>query len=196
VRAALHLLDPRWLAIAAGLTVINLVLFGLYDLVALARTSVPPAARWRLGTLAFAWSNFLTLGLWRGRDPHLALCAVQPRSRGAARRRHRHDDLLRDGARAVLVCVAVFPPLAAFAAAAVLLAIVAYLLGSLEKAEVVPGWLKRGGGGWRALLAVALADWILAALVFAAALQACRADLPFRDALRASSTGRRSGSCR
>jgi phosphatidylglycerol lysyltransferase len=194
VRTALHLLDPRWLGIAAGITAINLVLFGLYDLVALARTSVPPAARWRFGTLAFAWSNFLTLGPLAGPAIRIWLYAPYNLEAGALRGAVIATMIsFATALGAVLVCVAVLPPLPAFAAAAVLLAIVAHLLGALEKAGIVPGWLKRGGGGWRALLAVALADWILAALAFAAVLNACRADILFGDALQGFFNGQAVG---
>src|SRR2546426_716459 len=62
VRHALHTLSGRWLLVAASLTVLNLALLGCYDLVTLEGSPVPRPARWGLGTLAFAWSNFLTLG--------------------------------------------------------------------------------------------------------------------------------------
>src|SRR6185295_18406467 len=62
VRESLHNLSAPWLLVASALTVLNLGLLGFYDLVTLQGSPVPPSARWGLGTLAFTWSNFLTLG--------------------------------------------------------------------------------------------------------------------------------------
>src|SRR5213593_2917885 len=62
VGRALHSLSSTWLLVAAGCTLLNLALLGCYDLVTLRGSPVPRVARWGLGSLAFAWSNFLTLG--------------------------------------------------------------------------------------------------------------------------------------
>jgi phosphatidylglycerol lysyltransferase len=62
VRAALRALDIRWIAAAAAITVLNVVVMGLYDVVAFRQTRSPARQRWRYGAVAFAWSNFLTLG--------------------------------------------------------------------------------------------------------------------------------------
>ncbi len=62
VRTALRALDDRWLAAAAALTALNVVVMGLYDVVAFRHTRSPALQRWRYGAVAFAWSNFLTLG--------------------------------------------------------------------------------------------------------------------------------------
>src|SRR2546428_2028766 len=62
VRHALHSLSGSWLLVASAFTVLNLALLGCYDLVTLEGSPAPRTARWGLGTLAFAWSNFLTLG--------------------------------------------------------------------------------------------------------------------------------------
>src|SRR5262247_2720909 len=62
VQRALHSLSGGWLLAAAGLTALNLGLMGFYDLITLQGSPVPRPARWGLGTLAFTWSNFLTLG--------------------------------------------------------------------------------------------------------------------------------------
>ncbi len=76
VRAAFHALDLRWMAGAAVLTAINVAVMGLYDVVAFRHTRTSALQRWRFGAVAFAWSNFLTLGpvagptirLWLYRD--------------------------------------------------------------------------------------------------------------------------------
>src|SRR3954453_350275 len=61
-RLALRALDPRWLTIAALLTVANIAVMGLYDVVAFSHTRSSASERWRFGAVAFAWSNFLSLG--------------------------------------------------------------------------------------------------------------------------------------
>ncbi len=62
VRAALRLLDSSWLALAAMATAANIAVMGLYDVLAFAHTRSKWSERWRYGAVAFAWSNFLTLG--------------------------------------------------------------------------------------------------------------------------------------
>jgi phosphatidylglycerol lysyltransferase len=62
VRAAMRALDTRWIWAAVAFTALNVAVMGLYDVVAFRRTRSPAAARWRYGAVAFAWSNFLTLG--------------------------------------------------------------------------------------------------------------------------------------
>src|SRR3954467_787753 len=76
VRAMLRSLDGRWLAAAAALTIANVAIMGLYDVLAFRETRTPALQRWRFGAVAFCWSNFLTLGplagpairLWLYRD--------------------------------------------------------------------------------------------------------------------------------
>ncbi len=62
VRAALQSLDSSWLALAAIATAANIAVMGLYDVLAFAHTRSRWCERWRYGAVAFAWSNFLTLG--------------------------------------------------------------------------------------------------------------------------------------
>src|SRR5206468_10604274 len=52
----------RWLGIAAGLSVANIGIMGLYDVIAFRKTRTTIVERWRYGAVSFAWSNFLTLG--------------------------------------------------------------------------------------------------------------------------------------
>src|SRR4051812_17052089 len=61
-RLALRMLDRRWLTIAGIATVANIAVMGLYDVIAFQHTRSRWAERWRFGAVAFAWSNFLTLG--------------------------------------------------------------------------------------------------------------------------------------
>ncbi len=62
VRLAMHSLDARWLIAAGALTGANIAVMGLYDVFAFRHTRTRPIERWRYGAVAFAWSNFLTLG--------------------------------------------------------------------------------------------------------------------------------------
>lgn len=61
-RTALRALDARWLVIAALATLANVTAMGLYDVIAFRHTRTRWTERWRYGAVAFAWSNFLTLG--------------------------------------------------------------------------------------------------------------------------------------
>ncbi len=62
VRRALRDQGLWWLILAALVTVANLAIMGLYDVICLRGTRIRARDRWWTGTLAFAWSNFLTLG--------------------------------------------------------------------------------------------------------------------------------------
>jgi len=62
VREVLRSLDPRPLALAALVTVLNIAIMGFYDVMAFAETRTRAVQRWKFGAVAFCWSNFLTLG--------------------------------------------------------------------------------------------------------------------------------------
>jgi phosphatidylglycerol lysyltransferase len=62
VRQALQDLDSSWLALAALATAANVAVMGLYDVLAFSHTRSRWSERWKYGAVAFAWSNFLTLG--------------------------------------------------------------------------------------------------------------------------------------
>jgi len=66
VRDALEALDARWVWAAGAFTALNVAVMGLYDVVAFSHTRSPTWQRWRYGAIAFAWSNFLTLGPMAG----------------------------------------------------------------------------------------------------------------------------------
>src|SRR6202158_2877242 len=61
-RAAMGGLDRSWLVVAAVATIANVAVMGLYDVIAFQHTRSRWSERWRFGAVAFAWSNFLTLG--------------------------------------------------------------------------------------------------------------------------------------
>jgi phosphatidylglycerol lysyltransferase len=62
VRAAMGRLDTFWIWPACAFTALNVAVMGLYDVIAFRQTRSPALDRWRYGAIAFAWSNFLTLG--------------------------------------------------------------------------------------------------------------------------------------
>jgi phosphatidylglycerol lysyltransferase len=66
VIARLHAMHAPWLALAAAITLGNIAVMGLYDVVAFSQTRTRASERWRYGAVAFAWSNFLTLGPFAG----------------------------------------------------------------------------------------------------------------------------------
>ena len=66
VVAALRVMDAAWLTAAGVITVLNIGVMGLYDVIAFDHTRTTAAERWRYGAVAFAWSNFLTLGPFAG----------------------------------------------------------------------------------------------------------------------------------
>jgi phosphatidylglycerol lysyltransferase len=62
----LHAMSAGWLIGAAAITLLNIGVMGLYDVVAFRQTRTRALERWRYGAVAFAWSNFLTLGPFAG----------------------------------------------------------------------------------------------------------------------------------
>ena len=62
VRATLRTLNAWWLLAAALITIANIAIMGLYDVLAFRHTRARASVRWRYGAVAFCWSNFLTLG--------------------------------------------------------------------------------------------------------------------------------------
>src|SRR5439155_13500730 len=66
IAAGLRTMSWAWLLIAAAVTVVNVGVMGLYDVVAFRQTRTRAMERWRYGAVAFAWSNFLTLSPFAG----------------------------------------------------------------------------------------------------------------------------------
>ena len=66
VLVALRATTPFWIGVAAVLTLLNIGVMGLYDVVAFRQTRASARERWWFGSVAFAWSNFLTLGPFAG----------------------------------------------------------------------------------------------------------------------------------
>lgn len=194
IRGALHGLHGRWLLVAAGLTLVNLALLGCYDLLTLRGTPVPPAARWGSGMLAFAWSNFFTLGPIAG--PAIRFWLYRPYEVSAAALRGAIVAGMVAFAAALgasLLAANLMPPALIAPFAAGLLLVAAGLLGRLERAERMPAWLKRGTKIWAALFMVALLDWFLAATVFIAVLRATGQPFAGPDAIRTFLAGQAVG---
>src|SRR5262249_16739972 len=66
IAAAMRTMSGAWLFLAAMVTVVNIGVMGLYDVVAFRHTRTRVSERWKYGAVAFAWSNFLTLGPFAG----------------------------------------------------------------------------------------------------------------------------------
>src|SRR5437868_4962825 len=75
-RTAFHGLAPSWIIAATLITIANIAVMGLYDVIAFRRTRTRWLERWRYGSVAFAWSNFLTLGPLAG--PAIRLWLYRP----------------------------------------------------------------------------------------------------------------------
>lgn len=184
VRAALRALDGRWLAAAAALTLANVAIMGVYDVIAFRRTRAGVLQRWRFGAVAFCWSNFLTLGPLAG--PAIRLWLY----RGAV------DELSELHGGIVSVALAFVCGLAGWSLAALAAASAGWpaplLAGASLLFVAVLAWVGRrvaqrfdrfsgdasGLASTLELAVVGWLDWLLAAAVFAACVQATGADVP------------------
>ena len=184
VRATLRTLDGRWLVVATALTLTNVAIMGLYDVLAFRKTRTRAAERWRFGAVAFCWSNFLTLGPLAG--PAIRLWLY----------RDAVDELSELHAGIVSVVLAFVSGLAGWtmaafvasrtnASAAVLaLAALALVLAMAWIARVVAQRFERFAGeaaGSARTVELALIgwiDWLLAMAVFVACMRATGADAP------------------
>ena len=194
IRSALHNLDPQWLVLAGALTLVNLALLGCYDLITLAGTPVPRRVRWGMGAVAFAWSNFFTLGPIAGPAVRFWLYRkyeMEPRVlRGAI---VAGMMAFAAGLGVTLVTSNLLPAAWILPASAALLVLLAVVLGRLEAAGRVPWWLRRGTTRWTALFLVALLDWALAAFVFVAVLKATSEPFEVLEVVRTFLSGQTVG---
>jgi len=185
VRHVLHSLSGPWLLVACALTLLNLALLGCYDLVTLEGSPVPRTARWSLGTLAFAWSNFLTLGPIAG--PAIRFWLYRPYGVDGAVLRGAIVANIAAFATTLTVCFlgswGLHPALAPIVAVTIL-GLLAVLLGRLGRNAGAPQWMRRGTGAWATLFGVALLDWILAAGVFVAVLLSTGQAADWRDIVK------------
>jgi phosphatidylglycerol lysyltransferase len=179
VRGLLRTTDAFVVALLVAATAANLALAGFYDVAALGERSLPPppAARWSVGVVAFAWSNFLTVGPLAG--PALRLWLYGPLGVSTARARRSLVSILAAFTTGLCLwcCVVTLPlplvlggPLERFVLAAALGAAAAFLA---TRVNVLWG---RETSGSRlktalALTAVGVLDWLLAWVVFQVAVR-------------------------
>jgi len=156
-------------------TGMNLALAGLYDVSALGKLQQPPrlSARWRVGVVTFAWSNFLTLGPLAG--PALRLWLYRPLGVAGKRSRSALSAILSAFTLGLVGwCAAVLAPLPEsippFAGrlflGALATLVTAWLLRTLPRLPVLPKSFREWEANSYFLAAVASLDWLLAWVVF------------------------------
>ncbi len=176
VRYALHRQNEFWLMLAAALTLANLAIMGLYDVVCLKDAPIGAKDRWWTGTLAFAWSNFLTIGPLAG--PAIRFWLYRPAGVSFG--------LLRQAILAIAVgfgvglilwlgIVSLPLPFAGTPVLVVRLALIllaAAVLGrvahKVQRWKYFPAWVRELRVHWTSLFLLGVLDWFLALLVFAA----------------------------
>jgi len=175
VRSIIHETDPDLILTLLAATCLNLIVFGLYDVAALGSTSRSPrpGARWSVGVVSFAWSNFLTVGPLAG--PALRLWLYKPLGVDSLRARSALAAILLAFSFVLLaLCGAVSLPLpltvdgpaARLVLAVPFVALAAVALAALRRLPIAPASLRRWDGSVIAMIAVATVDWTLAWLVF------------------------------
>jgi phosphatidylglycerol lysyltransferase len=174
VRDLLHATDAAVVALLVAATAASLALCGFYDVAALGSRGAPPPAarRWSVGVIAFAWSNFLTVGPLAG--PALRLWLYAPLGVSTARARRALVSILAAFATGLCIwCAATLLPLPAaagglaarFVMAAALSGIAAFSAARIDRlwgGEPAPGRRKTA----LALVAVGVFDWFFAWIVF------------------------------
>jgi len=187
VRGILRTLASGPLVIAALVTVLNIAIMGLYDVIAFAETRTRALQRWKFGAVAFCWSNFLTLGPLAGPAVRFWLY------------RRSVTDLSELHAGIVSVIIAFVSGLAGWTAAALIVPRIGggvpLLAGAALGLVVFAAWCGRAIAGRtdkfgsplegpRRTLEMALVgwlDWLLAAIVFIACLHATGRTAPLLD---------------
>jgi phosphatidylglycerol lysyltransferase len=182
VRRALHQADNSWMLPAALLTILNFAVMGIYDVICLRGSQVRARERWWIGTLSFAWSNFLTLGPLAG--PAVRFWLYRPF--GVSFNTLRQAILsiaVGFGSGLLLWIPFVLIPMPeagwiTFAIRAALVfnaAVIAGLLaGHIQRWNRFPSWVRELSVRWPALFMLGALDWMLAFLVFVAGLHAAR----------------------
>lgn len=177
-RADLRALDTGWILVALGLTVTNIAVMGLYDVVAFRRTRASWLARWRYGAVAFAWSNFLTLGPLAG--PAVRFWLYRPAVDDAA---ELHGGILSvtlafsSGLLGWILAI-IAAPLIHDGTTTLLLISVPLVYGVTAAARWAVGRWKRfaersdGSAHAMEMAAIGWLDWLLAGLAFSACVRA------------------------
>lgn len=194
VRTILRETEPGLLlALLAG-TFVNLAVAGFYDVIALGRRGRPPGAtaRWAVGVLSFAWSNFLTFGPLAG--PALRLWLLKPLGVGSTRALGAVTLIQAAffltllgwcGAISLPLPEALDVPVVRIAVAVPFLALVAAGLSLFRRLERLPDAVRAWEGNSWALAAVGGVDWFLAWIVFHLALNGFHGSVSAAISLRA-----------
>ena len=174
VRGLLRVTDTAVLALLLAGTAANLVLAGFYDVAALGGRTLPPSGtrRWSVGVIAFAWSNFLTVGPLAG--PALRLWLYAPMGVSIARARRALVTILAAFTTGLCVwCAAVLVPVPNILAGPAGRTTLAIALGAAvayAASRVKRLWGAEDPRARRTtamtLAAVGVADWLLAWMVF------------------------------
>ncbi len=180
VRLALRNQDLFFLTLAAGITLLNLAVMGLYDVVCLRSTKVRILERWWVGSLAFAWSNFLTLGPLAGPAIRFWLYRPSGVSFGALREAILSIAIGFGTGLTAWLSAALMPlpdwGVPGLVVRVVTALILAGLAGALsfrvQRWKRFPIWIRELKVNWPALFALGVFDWLLAFLVFSLVLRA------------------------
>jgi phosphatidylglycerol lysyltransferase len=174
VRGLLRVTDTAVLALLLAGTAANLVLAGFYDVAALGGRALPPQTtrRWSVGVIAFAWSNFLTVGPLAG--PALRLWLYTPMGISIARARRALVTILTAFTTGLCVwCAAVLVPVPSVLAgpagrSALAIALGAALAYAASRVERIWGAEDPSSRRTTAMVlaAVGVMDWLLAWMVF------------------------------
>jgi len=178
VRDAFQGMDMTLLALAGLLTVVNFAVMGIYDVICFRGSRVRVRERWWIGTLAFAWSNFLTLGPLAG--PAIRFWLYRPYGVTFSMLRQAIASIVCGYGGALLLWIAVVTvPLPAWGWPAIATRIVLALLAAfwgglaarkLQQWRLLPDWIRGLNVHWSALFMLGILDWTLAFLAFAAIL--------------------------
>jgi phosphatidylglycerol lysyltransferase len=194
VRSILHGTENDLLLALLGVTALNLAIFGLYDVAALGPLARPPSAgaRWAVGVVSFAWSNFLTVGPMAG--PALRLWLYRPLGVEGQRARSALTAILASFSLTLLAwCAVTSVPLPAsldsagtrIALAVPMLALVAAALRRIPKLRFMPPSVREWEGNPLALAAVSGFDWLVSWLVFHLALSGLHGGISVGHSLQA-----------
>jgi phosphatidylglycerol lysyltransferase len=198
-RTALGSVSPFWLVFASVATVVNIVVMGFYDVIAFGHTRSRSAERWRFGAVAFAWSNFLTLGplagpairFWLYRS---SVDAPSELHSGVVAVTTAFMSGLSGWALAVWLSPALHLTLAAEAALAFALTFtMVFLVRAIAGRAGAPGAWSFKPLALLALVTVGWLDWLLAASAFGACIRSTGAVLPVTDVARAFFLGQAVG---
>ncbi len=180
VRLAIHSQNHSWLALAGALTLIDLVVMGLYDVICLRLAKVRALERWWIGMLAFAWSNFLTLGPLAG--PAIRFWLYRPAGVTFAVLREAIVSIAMGFGTGLLLWLIIglvpLPDWAIYGLVVRVTAVVllALLAGSfafrLQHWRRFPVWVRNLKVNWRYLFLLGAVDWLLAFWVFDLVLRA------------------------